>query len=439
MSKQPAAPEAAAVYAIGSVGKSKPLEVWNIATANKIKNPKTGALTTTGEVEPWYDGTNLFPNKIKEIIEKTPLINSILHFLSNSIVSGGLAYGSIEYDATGQTIYRRNRIPEVEAFLKKSNVARYLREISYEYYAYGNAFAQIVKGAQGKVESLSAVDSVFCRFAKADERGNFKEVYMTAERVPTWTRNSQYMTVIDALNPYFDVPTQLADAKASNLMYPLQGISTGNTTYQFARWHSLIFGKWIDISVKAGLYIDSLLQREATVKYLIYVSEDYFSRRFGDLWANQEQREKLKNDVKTEFENALSGAANAGKSVFIPFFYNTISGAAQDTIRIDSIEDKIDPAKYLEPTDRSTQQILAAFGVDPTLFGANFIKGMGAGSGSDKRIAAELMTLQSKPDQDLILEPLNHIAEVNGWGDISFWFNNYALLTQNNVSLNNRM
>jgi hypothetical protein len=67
-----------------------------------------------------------------------------------------------------------------------------------------------------------------------------------------------------------------------------------------------------------------------------------------------------------------------------------------------------------------------------------------AGSGSDKRVAREIYLLNAKVDQDIILEPLNAVVNpFNGWKKryprMTWWFRNYFLATQNQVSPDNRI
>ncbi|HMT30417.1 MAG TPA: hypothetical protein PKD91_14175, partial [Bacteroidia bacterium] len=68
-------------------------------------------------------------------------------------------------------------------------------------------------------------------------------------------------------------------------------------------------------------------------------------------------------------------------------------------------------------------------GVDPAIIGMTPGKGIGAGSGSDKRIAFNVYVSLCQADRDIILEPLNFIRDYNGWDpELEFRFK-YPMIT----------
>ncbi|MOA12613.1 hypothetical protein D3C78_1326240 [compost metagenome] len=60
---------------------------------------------------------------------------------------------------------------------------------------------------------------------------------------------------------------------------------------------------------------------------------------------------------------------------------------------------------------------MRALGIDGTLVGDGPGKKMGAGSGSDKRIAYNIYCSLLQTHRDKLLKPLDFIADFNGWTD----------------------
>ncbi len=59
-----------------------------------------------------------------------------------------------------------------------------------------------------------------------------------------------------------------------------------------------------------------------------------------------------------------------------------------------------------------------ALGLDPTLIGTAPGKGMGAGSGSDKRVALNIYTSMVLAHADIVLEPFHFIRDYNEWNPL---------------------
>ncbi|MNH20583.1 hypothetical protein D3C79_803600 [compost metagenome] len=96
-------------------------------------------------------------------------------------------------------------------------------------------------------------------------------------------------------------------------------------------------------------------------------------------------------------------------------YATSASGEKMHGWEIIPIEDKLKEGAYIEDSQEASAHLMRAMGLDATLVGAGPGRNMGAGSGSDKRIAFNIYVALLQPYRDVILEPLNFISDYNGW------------------------
>ena len=83
-----------------------------------------------------------------------------------------------------------------------------------------------------------------------------------------------------------------------------------------------------------------------------------------------------------------------------------------------------------EDSQESASHVFTAGGVAPTLMGIQPGKNMGAGSGSDARVAFNNFISTSTFEQHLVLEVLHFIRDYNGWPEnLEFRFKQPLIMT----------
>ena len=178
---------------------------------------------------------------------------------------------------------------------------------------------------------------------------------------------------------------------------------------------------------KKQLFINQL-----SIKYVIEADIRYWSWKYPD-WAEKKESER-KGIIAEEldaFEKTMAGTNGAGKSILtvtMPDPQNP--GNTIKVFTVTAIDDKIKSGLYIEDSQEASSHIYTALQVDPTLSGISPGKGIGAGSGSDKRVAYNAFMATHSFHQDLLLEVLNFIRDYNGWdADLEFRFLNPQINT----------
>ena len=173
------------------------------------------------------------------------------------------------------------------------------------------------------------------------------------------------------------------------------------------------------------------MKNQISIKYHVQVPEYYWLFKYEN-WKTlkaQERKDLMATELAT-FNNFLQGEDNSGKSIMTVAKFNEIKGELYPGWKIEAIDDKIQDGKYIEDSQEASSQMLYMLGVDGTLIGNAPGKGMGAGSGSDKRIAFNVYISLCTSHQDLILEPLAFIRDYNGWDPaLEFRFANTLITT----------
>jgi hypothetical protein len=112
----------------------------------------------------------------------------------------------------------------------------------------------------------------------------------------------------------------------------------------------------------------------------------------------------------------LTGSGNAGKSIQSMKIWDADSKTSVSAITITPIDNKLKEGIYLPEAEAANSEILFAFGVDPSLIGAGIPGGkLGAGSGSDKSAAFNILQALYKTNQETSLDPINFVRDYNGW------------------------
>lgn len=379
---------------------------------------------------------NDFPQRWNKAIAANGTLAQGLRQCSNGIISGGLVYGTLKIDEeTGKEKLIPAKDEKVEEWFKRTNIKKFLRELSNEYWRFWNVFVEAVMTKdRSEIYSLNVQESTFCRFATQNERtGQIDKVYISANWHLGDTENSFYTIPVPCLDPYNEPAEQIRKGKKYKYILPVQGTDSGRIGYQYAPHHTLLESKWLELSNEIGSYKLSLIRNQIAVKYIIYVHEKYWYVKYPE-WDEMLDADKINkiNTLKTEIEEKLSGTKNAGKSIHIPMSFDEHTQKLEKLIEIEAVKDEIKEGTWIAESLESVSHILFALGLDSWVGNT---PGKSSFSGSDKREAYNIFITNSKPDQDIMLEPLELVRDYNGWNpEYKFWFRNYYLQTLDAVN-----
>ena len=396
----------------------------------------------SNEFVSWGDG-NEFPNYVEGRAFTNDLIPSVLNFKANQMASADLHYGII-------TGFDKNRRPIIERIIHKdiddvwtvNNKRLFLEDGYRNLYWWHHAFVDFyLNDSKSRIVALSVQDSAHCRYSRQNEKtGNKDFIYIDAN----WPlNNSKTWKKIRCIDPYFDWVGQMKSLPAKQFIYPLFFNSPKRSYYQRTPWHSIIDSKWLDLADKIPKFKTALMDNQMVIKYVVHVPEDYWKWRYKD-WdkMSQAERDTSRQAALTEFNDVLTGVTKVGKTIMLTFktdAYNKQYGKWE----VQEMKGNLGEGAYIEDSQEAADHILFSLAFDGTLIGKVPGKGMGAGSGSDKRLADDIFFKNNRPYAQKLAEALEVMCQYNGFkgpnGEKIVWFQEEQILTTlNNVTPENR-
>ncbi|QIX60875.1 hypothetical protein HER32_06665 [Hymenobacter sp. BT18] len=386
------------------------------------------------DVAPWGDD-NLFPQNVLKEISKSTIIAPVLDWKQRAIYGQGIVYGRVTgYDKNGQEVFERVRVPEIETFFRKSNIPRYGFEGLQNLVYWANGFAEVILSRdRSRITSVNTQDAVYCRYSVPKPGKGPEKMHISAMWAEGAKPGDAYTTSVPVLDPYTD-PVEALRARTDGFkyIYPLSVPSPGQSLYQLVAWNSLRKSGWLDVALAIPEFKKNLLANQLTIKYLIEADIRYWSWKYPD-WDQKKEgdRKQIISEELAAFEATMAGTSGAGKSIMTVTMPDPANpGSMISVFKVTAIDDKIKSGLLVEDSQEASSHHYTALQVDPTLPGISPGKGMGAGSGSDKRVAFNVFVATHYFLQHLILEPLYLVRDYNGWGeDIEFRFLNMQVGT----------
>ncbi len=386
-----------------------------------------------GKIAIWGDD-NLFPQRVNKDVRKTTELASGLRWMANTLISGGLVYGTLEYDDDGKEKLKPVRDPDIEKWLRKTNIRRYLRESAYEFYKFWNAFARLRLSRDGKmINEICAMESMFTRLGLQDDTtGAIKQAFVNANWDQSISADDPLTLTYPLIDPYYDAVEITRASKDREFIYPICGVDSGNIYYQVAPWNSVRESGWLEVAQLIPSFKKNLLKNQYTIKYHFQLTSNYWAWRFPK-WDTMTEKERInaKIAVLKELDDFLKGEENAGKNIMSIADSDPVTKKIYPGLEILAIDDKIKTGTYIEDSQEAAWHIFDGLGI-PESIKRSPSKTVGGGSGSNTRVAYNIYITGSKPEQDLMLEPIDFCFEYNGFskkyenkGGLVTWFRNY--------------
>lgn len=388
-----------------------------ITTVPKSK-PTTPIIKPSGssKVASWGEN-NDFPKIVKDIATKNTVISRGLADSIGYLYAGGVIYGQASYDDSGKEVFKPLKDPEIEAFIRFTNLKKYLLESITDFYWFYNPFPELILTAdRKKIAAISEQDAYGCRWGIQNPKtGLVDKCYINANFSEGENETSERTVEVDVLDPYFDRVNTVRESKYYKFIYPLSYPTPGHTYYQLAPWDSARQSGWLDLANSIPQFKKALLKNQLSIKYHIKIADYFWEWKYPDWVSKPELRKERMEETFSDFNNMMTGEDNAGKSLFTSMMTDKIAGKQYPGWEITPIDDKIKDGIYIEDSNEASSHLITALGLDIALFGISPGKGMGAGSGSDKRMAYNTYIMKCQAHQDIILEPLEFISDYNGW------------------------
>ena len=378
----------------------------------------------TGKIVPW-GVDNIFPQRVLREIRKNTIIGPTLKKQAE-IAYDQIIYGVEEPSVEGEEPkFIRKYDKRVEAFFKRSHIHRYAIEALRNFYHFYFATPRIILTAdRSEVYSLTCYKTAHFRFEKPTDHGFINNGYICADWETIQAEDDKHVEKIPLIDIYSD-PSYLKDEKAFKYIYPLAYPTEDEIHYPLVDWNTARESGWLEVAQSIPRFKAKLMKNQITMKNLIQVPSWWWEWKhpgFGKM-APDKRREVMDLEIDL-FERFFKGEDNTGNSMMVTFISDPSHNKEYQGWKIDAIDNKIKDGIYIEDSNEASSHLLYALSMDPAIIGSQPGSKLGAGSGSDKRVAFNIYVDTVKAHQDLILEPLTWIGQYNGWPDYVFRFRN---------------
>lgn len=424
----------------GTVAYSSSLQaalLTNISAPVKPSRPKPlEEVDGFGDISPWGDD-NLFPQHVVDDYEPNTIIPQTLERQSRMLQSGGLMYGVVEgYTPDGQEVFKPVKDENVDMWLKRTNISRYLREASLGFYWFYNTFPELILSKDRKmVTNIYSKRPEWCRWSK--ELGNYgfsKWCYLNSHWSEETNEQGKDTLRVEVLDPYFEPHYYLRNDKSFKYIYPCSYPTPDKFFYQLAPHNSVRTSGWLDVATSIPAFKKALFQNQVTIKYLIKISTWWWNWAYPgfDKLSHEKKVDIMQEEVK-KFEEFMTGPDKAGSSLVTTYQSDPVAQKNYDGWSIEPIDNKLKSGIYIEDSLEASSHLIYALGLDHALLGTIPSGDMGAGSGSDKRVAYNIYIAMIEPHRDVILEPIQFAFDYNGF-PYKVKFRNTKILTLNEGS-----
>lgn len=389
---------------------------------------------TAGKMAYWGDD-NDFPQKVIADLKKDTDLAPLLSKQALLLYSGGLTWG-IPDNTTGEEVLTPLNDADhkmIATWMRRSAINRYLFEASKDLHIFYNAFPELVLQMDRKqIIQLCAQPAEYCRWEKMNDKGIVENCYINLN-FPQYNETHPLTKKVPVLDPYFD-PAATLKAKTSgfNFIYPLSFPTPGQTYYQIADWNGIRESGWLAVSQAIPKFKLNLLEKQLNIKYHVEISDQYWPIRFaGFNDMKQSEQQKLVDGEMKKFSEVMSGVEGAGNSLITAMKTDFQMQKEYSMWKISPIDNKLAKGEFMEEVKEAAVIKQSAIGLHPALVGTMANSGMG-GAGSNIREAYNLHNIMSRPQQDILLEPLYVVRDYNGWpSDMEFRIKNPFMATLN--------
>jgi len=433
---------------IGNIAVSK-LPTMAVAYSFKNTIEKSPDKTTvvkidvkdkTANIASW-GAKNDYPQKIIEAIKQSGAGSAGLRLLRKVHYGNGLILVNNAPDESGKKspkLVDINTYPAIRDFFKKSQLQRFYKETIADLEWFSIAFPEYILSDNYKtINRVKRHQAAWCRFELMNsENGLVENVYISQKfGKEAVSADSEYVAEVPLIDSYWTAEEVRTFCQANGIkkfIRPVYFPLIDEAYYPEAEWHAVVKNGWTKVGNSVPKFKEAIFNNQVSIKYLIEVDERYFETIYDTNWKDftvDERKEKRQELIDSINEN-LTTNENAGKSIASLMFVDE-KGLQVSALKITSIDDKFKDGSYLPEAEAANSEILFAQGVDPSLIGAGIPGGkLGAGSGSDKRIAFNIIQSLKKTDRETSLEVFEFIKEYNQWpAEIEASFENVEFTT----------
>ena len=395
---------------------------------NKFK-PSAAEFPADGSTEwaRWGDMDDS-PTSWRESLEHVPIAMAAIRKMVSIAYGNGIAYvldSDLHAVARGEAkTVRRAYIPEIEQFKKENRIHRWLIGQLTDWHIYMNAFSEIGWDlGKRNIKRIWHKEAEYCRITLPDS-ANLYSTHMVFS--PFFADRQQPTSKDRAKIPLYNIKVaeemqrHLMSPAAKTFAYHSHYPTPGLRYYSRPLWIGLFRkGGWLEVAKNVPEIVASMQRNQVSIKYQIYIPEDYFKvRHAGWDTMTAENRKKIIDTKINELKNWVQNSKGGTLSQVYKHAdaFSGGKGDGLDKIQVIAVDDKMKTGTWVPDSNAADSQIVQSLGLHPSQMGLSPQGGkMGAGSGSDQRESYNTQITINTLDQHIVLEPLNLIAEKNNW------------------------
>lgn len=392
-------------------------------SSTSVKVTDNGQEYKKGRIAKWGED-NRFPQKFLDKLKLNGTANGGLELLKTVHYGGGLAFYKNELSEKGErkkVIQYLEDYPEVKQFFKTNKIPRFLKETISDEETWHIAFPEFVVSKDfKKIIYTRRQDAAWCRREIMNSKTGFSEhVFIKSNWEDDNTKDADK---VPSVNNYWSAEMIREYCKSKGILkfiMPIHYVMTDTYYYPKPNWHASYYNGWMDVSNSIPKYKKALFENQINLKFIIYISEEYFKSEYEDDWEDYdtEKKQKIKTDLIDAIDDHLSGNEASGRSMYSKKF-KTADGDWVKGIEVEAIDNKIKDGSFLPDGYAANGEVLFPMKVDPSIIGSGLPGGkMGSGSGSDKRVAYDILSSLFGTKRETSLEIINFIKDFNGWDD----------------------
>jgi hypothetical protein len=352
--------------------------------------------------------------------------NKLPHHIMKMVLNNNLAPGSLDtkdqITLGDQFIFyyyifeKGKKIPvpffdnELEEWLEMIRINNYAEESVIDFDWLANFWAQLSFGKKGggyedKIVRINPVEAIDCRCSIQNPKTKRVEYYGVGD----WaSRGKTDIQLYPAFDPDFDDIKELENT----FMMHMKKKTIGNPYYALPTYIGAQY--WLRHANKIPIWKTNNMDNSMNLKYHIEVPERYFMTLYPEPKYSRDDRKKEYEKMIDQISKMLSGAEHVGKAFSSQILIDPATQKELPGWKITQIANEINHEAYSKDYEDANSAILSAIGVDPSLSGVMTSGKMGAGSGSEKRLAYEFHAkVKTRYARHLLLRPVQTAMAIN--------------------------
>lgn len=379
----------------------------------------------SGKIAPWGPD-NQYPNNFMKVLKKNGAGGSSYRFNRAAHYGQGFRLYRTDTSDDGKEdrqVVPLNAIPEIAEFFKNNRMYRVFTEVIADLEIWSLGWPEyILSNDYSKITSVRRYQTYKMRYEAINpSTGLIENAYFCHNWTPGLTAESKFVQTIPVVDSYCSaeqVKEYCKKKKIHKFMMPIFYPLISETYYPEPEHHSVYRNGWMDVVNAIPEYKKHFSENQLNVKYMVYISEEYFIRTYEDDWQNftPDKKQQIRKDLTNAIDEHLAGNKNAGKSIQSTVFKDPTGEWIKGIEVVPLKDENSSEGKGLLDSSAGNSEIMSAIGVDPSLMGVGIPGGkMNSGGGSDKREAFSIVNSLFKTKRETTLEMWRLLRDYNEW------------------------